>query len=370
VLLWQNELIHLLLIACAIFLVYPSLLIKSHRDQYFDFASLGFLVLLFSLFLGFRSIHSGADTYNYVSYYLTFIEGGVREFKFEPLFYLINRLFSYFMPPIYFIFFLTIVQCLFIVGVCFKLKIKSKSLTFIVFLAFLPGLDMMTNGLRQGLASYLGMYLLVFLIDKPKKYKIIMLFPVFIHYSYALMGLGLILSSFLKKYPIKMLSYLVSIIFFTFWSLFSGEMLVKFLAGLSLSINPLAYDLVKYLMLQDGLFSSFVKIYFAAISLLLTGFYFLFRDIRYIVQSDKVFNALFSISLIGNLLYSAVFFSEYSYRFFYVFYPIQALSFAYFSGKYVDNIYWKAVIFFIIVLNILITYSTNTFLEMDLLSIF
>ncbi|MDX1303674.1 EpsG family protein [Photobacterium sp.] len=331
-------------------------------------------VITISFFIGFRSEFSGVDTQTYIKIFYQAVESNELVLNYELFFSLIIYLSSQFLSVEMYLFFIAFFSFLGLLIAARMLNLSNATVFIVVFLAFLPGLDLVTNGIRNGLSLTLGLPFFVYamIVNKSKRLipKLINITPVFFHYSYIPIFFMGFISRKLINYKLSIILILISIVFFTTWIIIPAD-LIQGIARPYTSLPDPFGKLARYIILEKQIMSEGVKAYFYVVSLLLT----LITAIPLLSQphtakKDDRYNRLFFISSLGIMVYSSVYFMGFSYRFMFLFYPIQILAFTYVWDKYVTNQLTRIIIVAFIILNFLVTYSTSTFTEMDLLFVY
>src|SRR5690606_2334861 len=101
---------------------------------------------------------SGVDTPAYIAY---FRGDELTPRQFEIGFALFTQVFRVFGSAEWYIWGIAMVQVLSMALAARLLGIRNLAVVLIAYIAFLPGLDMLTNGMRNGLALTLGMPILI-----------------------------------------------------------------------------------------------------------------------------------------------------------------------------------------------------------------
>lgn len=108
------------------------------------------LIFFAFVFFGLRDRYSGTDTKNYLDYYDALGDGREIDFVMEPLFDFFSQGLLVLNSGRAYIFTLLAIQIVAIVLLSFFIRLRFFSTLLLMFVSFLPGLDLMTNGLRQG----------------------------------------------------------------------------------------------------------------------------------------------------------------------------------------------------------------------------
>ena len=326
----------------------------------------GISIFVICSFIGLRSTTSGVDTFDYYTY---FTSKDVVDQGFEPGFVFITKVLRFvFSAELYFLF-IAILQGAALVLAGRMLGIKNSALTLIAFLSFIPGLDLFSNAVRNGLALTIGMPLLVGTAITGRRFKYLNLLPATIHLSYGLISA---ISFTVRRFA----SVKSNVILFVFSILFCflGFRLSSAMLASHLDSVPKGYvgisQIIKYMLLENELLSDAVKLYFAVVSLLFSIFYFIVLGVDKASRQDIVLTRLAYVSLSIQLCYMIVSFSEYAFRFMFIAYPLQILMFVYVAERYIKVVWRVPIVILVLTVNIAVTYSTNTYATYQLLDIF
>lgn len=330
-----------------------------------------FFLYTFSVLIGFRSKYSGVDTKSYFNYFLDIKARVNPYYTFEPGFIYFTQLITKIASVEVYIFILSATQLLCIYLSAKLLDIKNKLITLVAFLCFMPGFDMLTNGLRGGFALLFGLLLLVATVVKHNRLALINVIPAFFHASYAIVT---IVSLFVKKFSgqkMNLFIFVSSLIFFGIWLTVNPVTVIGFFESLNKDANSLGRigRLVRYLIIEKELMSFSVKLYFIALSILFSCIYFitLKRDSR--AENDEVLTRMAFIALSIQFIYALFSFSQYSYRFMFLAFPVQILMFSYIMDKYFFGMTRSLIVFAICFFGIITTYTSKTFSSFILLSL-
>lgn len=330
-----------------------------------------FFIYVFSIFIGFRSRYSGVDTNSYFNYFLD-IKAGIKPyFTFEPGFTYFTQLMTKIASVEVYIFILSATQLLCIYLSAKLLNIKNKLTAVVAFISFVPGLDMLTNGLRGGFALILGLVLLVATVINHNRFAFINIFPAFFHASYTIIT---IVTLFVKRFSgqqMNLFIFVSSLLFFAIWLVVNPVAIIGFFESLNKDANSLGRigRLVRYLIIEKELMSFSVKLYFIVLSLLFSFLYFFTLRYNSSAKSDEVLTRMAFIALSIQFIYALFSFSQYSYRFMFLAFPLQILIFSYIIDKYFYGMMRSLIIIAICFLGLITTYSTKSFSQFNLLSL-
>lgn len=327
-----------------------------------DLISYCFIILI-SLILGFRSLDSGTDTRAYVDYFNN-IYGSLGDFEigFEFLTIAINEIGG---SGIYL--FLICLFTLIFISISAKLTQTNQLITIFSTLSFVHGFDLLTNGIRNGLAVSLSVLLIVAVTSYNRNVLVRIFAPAlggFIHVSsYVFPLLAMILwRNFQSK------SVLLFLCILALGSLFLGG---QFAIDIILNYAILHAEGVgflnkaaRYVLLDQEILSQHVKYYFLAISAIITFVILYF----YGLLSNEAIKLLARIGILGFVTSATLFFSAFSYRFFVLFFIPQILVFSHILGLNSISVKWKFVMLIFVLMNFIVTYTTNSFVNMNLLA--
>ncbi|MFY8273986.1 EpsG family protein [Pseudoalteromonas sp. SSDWG2] len=326
-------------------------------------------ITFYSTFIGFRSSISGSDTLSYINYFEDIKHGNSPAFGFEIGFELLTRFFVLFDRVDIYIFFLTFSQMLLVYVAACTLKLKNKILVLILYVCYLPGLDMLSNATRGGLALSLGLPILVFTVVRNRGSRVFNFLPLMFHSSYLILAINGLLSKRFSGYRLNFFLFSFSIFFFIFWLVFPPELIVRIADGFSKEGSNVG-KFARYLLLERELLSFVVKMYFVFVSVVFSLFYISFSFVNRKIIEDDYLSRLAFVVMSTQLLYAVVSFSEYSFRFMYLAYPIQVLMVCYIFENYFRTIYRPFWAFLLAFLGFSMTYTTKTFGAYELLYIF
>ncbi|SFN76478.1 EpsG family protein [Salegentibacter flavus] len=328
-----------------------------------------FLVYLFSfLFLGLRDSNSGTDTAAYISFFEKIQYSQNFEFTWEYIYNVFAYLIGLIFDSTGFIIANVVIQLLLISFISRKLKIKEISLILLAYISFLPGFDMLTNGMRQGLSIPLAM-IIYFIWQYKKSINKLSVFILFIlHKSILIYIPFLIVSSFTKtNHKLKLINLFLSlfVIFILLWHLMDlrdvlSPVMNSITFQLSESNLTLGEKFNVYLTNDSDMLSGIYKYYFLMISIFFLFFVFKSRkEISEHTNNVVLRDYAFFVSFLA-LPYAIIWISPFSYRFMYIFY-LPGLIFSVYFLNIQNQI--KSYYFYLLVVLVagLFTYGSNTF---------
>lgn len=347
---YLGNIVYIFLFYCLLLLSFLFNRIKNFFTLYLACSS----VIVVSVFLGFRSLDSGKDTHGYVKYFTD----GFKNFNFEFGFYYFSNFLSYFLDAAGYLYVIAVLSIIFIALAAFSFKIKNISLVVLIYSGLLPGLDMLTNTIRNGLALNISA-LIIILSLHINKFKILTLLPAMIHNS-------TVLTALISALPVKYKLHRVNVFLFSLSSLlflafsFINIDIYSFSAKYNTGSDLLS-KLVRYIILDKDLLDKSVEIYFKAISLTLALPYvycvIVSRNFRY----DEFIHRLMFVAMLLVLFYAAFSLAEFSYRFMYLSYPLLVITSVYCYEKYFKSTLSHIVFYSFTLFLTLITFTTSTF---------
>ncbi|EGQ8204168.1 hypothetical protein GWZ47_16590 [Vibrio cholerae] len=322
-------------------------------------------VIVFSALFGLRSEKSGTDTIEYIEYFQSKLQNPDGNYRFELGFEHITSFFAIFGSDEFYIFSLTFLILIFLlISAC---RFKCNVAIFLVsFFCFLPGLDMITNGIRNTLATIISLLLLSFSNDRGTNIRTILVISTssLIHKSTLMYSLVLIVSRIINIERHAKSLILFSVFLFMLANFTHYSNLFQFLSGYTSGYGIFS-KFSRYLVNSDELLSPYVKLYFFVVSLTLCLYIALNNAV--LVTEKEIIMAKFSF--IGLIVLSAIYFIPYSYRFMLLFYPFQVLCVSIIISRQGLKASSCAMLSFIIG-NAVITYATNTSRALVFLDIF
>lgn len=339
-----------------------QLFISSKSGTKFDNVSCFSLIFTVVVFFGFRSVSSGVDTLAYHRYFEHVSLFQINNLGFEPGFYLFTRVFSYFNAWNAYLIAIVLIQLFFVFVSAKLLRIKSVFLVLLLYVALLPGFDLLTNGLRQGVALCFGGTMLV-LAHNNTKYKLLSVIPFLFHKSLLLNSLLVFIPRFFAKLSIiRLLVILGAVVAGVGFlgSQFGGGVQFSSLLPIPLpgSGHTLGAKMDMYLYIEKQLLSNTMKMYFLILSysLFLPYLYYLFTRPEVVVR----LNFIALVTVVMHNIYLLIWWTNFSYRFMYISYvPIILLSIASIEGS--KGKYFMVYLYLIALLGVFTTYSSKNY---------
>ena len=335
---------------------------------------LNFIILLYLmvLALGLRTIYSGVDTASYYQYYNEVSSSGINTRDYEFGFFGFTLISSYLGGWDFFLIFSVVLQLLSVYLSACLLKIKQPNLAVFLYIALLPGFDLLTNGLRQGIALSVGSIFLVMSLYR-NNLKIFNLIPIVFHKS-TIVYIG---SFFIPKNEKINISYIkgfvllggVVVVIGYMGSFLDGSIKFEDLLPLPLigTNHTLGAKIDMYLYIEKQLLSESMKFYFLVLSyvILLPFIYGVFFKPT-LIKSVLSFG-LFCLCL--HFLFLLIWWTNFAYRFMYISYIPSVLLFVK-CTELIGLERLKYFMFSILILGILSTYGSNNFSSFSLLDLY
>ena len=328
-----------------------------------------FMILFFSfVFLGLRSSTSGTDTSNYVKYF----NSNKSNEDFEALYNAFTYLLRLISGSAGFIFANVLVQMLLIIVICRIIKLQNTALVLLAYVSFLPGFDMLTNGLRQGLSTCIVTLIFVLAYQREKISKIFTFCVVFLHKSALPFGFFYFLAWIKNE---KWMFKLINLMAITFLVLIVLWHWINFTDDLSAITNIMSLPMFDvdqsignkfniYLISEQEILSGAFKYYFL---LILSGFLSTFYIYRKQVKSlsHKRHILLFAMLVFFLALpYALIWQSPFSYRFMYsAFLPglVFAVKMIEIGNRKTHLLYLVGIL----LVSAILTYGSNTYLKFN-----
>ena len=276
---------------------------------------------LFFLVFGLRSVDSGVDTFGYRN---SFDSGLVGEDVSSDLgFQIVADFVSLFSKDSkVFVLVLFLMQYAILICACATLKIRSLAYYLVVFILFLPGFDLFSNTVRQGVSVAFGFLAIALILRR----RFVASFPVLV------LACGLHSSAFMYflLYPLLFSTrralhfgfYAIPVVFFS--TNYVDLSLASFLNSLGLPglLGDLVAKLYNYESYVDGRMSGSIKLYlFLVFYLPLVGvFSFLYKD-----KPFEAFDVVLGFYVLVLLVYAVISKGTFSFRLLYLIYPVCVL---------------------------------------------
>jgi hypothetical protein len=337
------------------------ILLIQYRYSYTLKKFIIFLIYAFvSLSLGLRSNSSGRDTQGYVTSF-SFIEvGGYSGYDptWELLYNLLSHSISILELGSIFLLVNVLIQLVLVHASAIYVGIKNTPLTLFMYISLMPGFDMLTNGMRQGISVPIGLFISLIILSNRIYFPISALYFI-LHKSLLYNLLIAALTMLQHKYYITVARFLllVSVLLMVMWQFVDASSYVSgFVQLIDLQLNESAQTVGQkassYLLTQNDLLSPIIRLYFVIIyvAFVLSAYYISFKTQ---VDDGKLLLIVAALSLPYALLYDG----SYSYRFLYMFY-LPALLYLLLSF---ENSKIKWALLLISILFGVLTYGSNTY---------
>nr|WP_294860860.1 EpsG family protein [uncultured Fluviicola sp.] len=344
-------------------MVFISIIDKKRTIKFWTVS----MILLFSfLFLGLRSNTSGTDTINYVKYF----NSDTPNEGFEAFYNAFTYLLRLITGPEGFVFANVFVQMLLIVLICRIIKLQNMALVLLAYVSFLPGFDMLTNGLRQGLSTCIVTLIFVLAYQRQVIPKITAFCVVFLHKSTLTFGIFYFLAWIKNE---KYLFRIINVLAIAFVLLIASWHVINFtedLAGFATAVSMPMFDVDQsvgnkfniYLIAEQEILLGAFKYYFLLILLgFLSTFYIYRKQIKMLPDKRQILLFAMLVFLLA-LPYALIWQSPYSYRFMYsAFLP--GLVFAVKMVEIGNQRKHMLYLLLILLVSAVLTYGSNTYLN-------
>lgn len=324
--------------------------------------------IIFSCVIGLRSFDSGTDTLAYVSYF-----NSVHEDRgyFEPFFYFFTLFFATISSATTYIFSLSAIPIFLVLFAAMSAEVSRPALIVCLFLCFVPGIDLITNGVRSGLSLSVGLWIAVISSRYTKTRYLLSSFPIFVHYSYIIVLLSDVSSRFLSTRKLTIANGLGCLLI-VFWLLVDAKEVVTYITDFYFSNSDGFASIIdkslRYLINRQSFLSQAVFMYFALLSIFLGLVNSYFIRVKKITSS-RTSLVLYSLSTLTFLCFALVSFSPFSYRFMFIAYVFQIFLFGCLLDILAESDWAKLAYFFLISVSSVITYTTATMTRFTFLNL-
>lgn len=332
------------------------LIALSVNDRNMDFALSVTICFLFSIIYGSRDINSGTDTSRYYQLYNNIMQESYSST--DLFFWAFTKAMRLLKSPEFYIYTITLAQLilLFLAGV--RLKIRNLSLYILSYVSFLPGFDLMTNGLRQGLALSVVVFALSF--DHARVSRSMgIFFATQLHKSAWIFLPFLLLRKAKEKYRKIVVALVVCLFVYSLFGLDISN-IIRFLMDIGKANNlwgsVLLSKLYIYSTLSSGVLSGEMRMLFLGLSILLFLFSYYFSN-----KKDDGSEVWFLFGSTIQILFLIMNKSAYSYRFFYIAYPLYIISISISLNK--QKVLPQMLFMICVVIGGILTFGSKTFRE-------
>lgn len=311
--------------------------------------------IILGCIIGLRSFDSGTDTLAYVRYFESIDTNAI---QLEPIFYLYTLFFNFLGSETAYIFSLSILPLVFIHYSCVTLNVDRPVLVICLFLSFVPGIDLITNGLRQGLALTMLLVVVAIASHRPAIRTFLYTIPVLIHFS-GLMVVIADLSS--RRMGTRIVSAVLALACLSIlsWQVISANFLVDILTGFLGTSFPIIEKLIRYLINTKSILSNTVYLYFLVTSVFLAcAIAFLYKELDQ--PRGQPLEVIYKISVLLFLGFGLVSFSAFAYRFMFIAFVFQVVTLGVLMDWRGEQAITKILYLFLISAGSAITYTTNT----------
>ncbi|GGZ00473.1 hypothetical protein GCM10007169_16730 [Shewanella fodinae] len=310
------------------------------------------------------------DTHGYVEFYNNLLVRPSDFYQqFEPGFYYFSLATTVFDSYEAYIFLITAFQLVLMYVSIKLLNCRNAILPLAMYVSFVPGLDMLTNGIRGGLALSIACFCITFSLRFNILNRISVIIASSVHYSILIVLFVQFISSFKLKYKLLVRLNVLVFFIFLFWRVMDVSQLLAILDSYTKGYSVFS-KFVRYLVIEKQLMDENVKLYFMVVSLLLSVTILYLSKMVQHIEEDNIFIRLFYISTLLLLLYAAVSFSEYAYRFMFLAYPFQILLIAYLSERTKCPVKTQCLLYAMALAMAMVTYTTKTYSSFEFFQIF
>lgn len=309
------------------------------------------ITLVLSILFGFRTIETGTDTYAYYTWYESL--GRLYTTRdFEPAFTILGRAVHWFTDDASMFF-------TFIAALTFYYISKAGSLSsgmlvvpllLVMSVSFISGVDLVSNGIRNGLALAIATYALLKYLDGGGNTKYIACVGVasMIHASCVLFFVVIFINRIISDRHLKLAFYFYLLIF-SMESLNVFNFVFETIASIGIGSHIIS-RILAFKYQESDMFNGYIKYYFFVITLIP---YLLF-EFKYYVNKKL---AIIHYALL--IPYALIFSAPSSYRFSYLSFYILVIIIAQ-SVFYSQSRTKRVAIYAMILAMIFITYTTKT----------
>lgn len=334
-----------------LFVFVIALLCKGMRAPSVALVGAVGIVLVLSILFGFRTVDTGTDTYAYYSWFES-LDRNYTTRDFEPLFTIIGRIVNWFTTDA--TVFFTIITALTLYYIA-KAGVVFSSMLVVPFslatsVSFISGVDLLSNGVRNGLALAIASYALLKYLDNGKVFKYVFYISMasMIHSSCVVFFIVLFIKKLLNERYLNVTFYLY-ILIFSLESLNIFDFIFINISSMGIGSHIIS-RILAFKYEQSDMFSGFIKYYFFAVTLIP---YLLFR-FKYYVNKLLVI-----VHYVLLMPYALIFSSPSSYRFSYLSFYLMVFILAQ-AVLYNNSKPKRLAIYIMIIFMMIITYTTKT----------
>jgi len=343
------------------------LISTASKNKYLEIFSIFSIFAFCIFFLGLRDTNSGTDTLNYITT-LKYSINSARPEGWDYLFFLISKILFNLNNPTVFIAGIVTIQLSLIIIVSHILKIENKVLVLFIYISLMPGFDMLTNGLRQGISAPIALIIFSLIFIKHKIPKIFLSVLIFLHKStltYLASSIALFfLKGKIERFFFKAI-FILTISIIIFWHFFDFTSHVNKLS-LLLQIQILdsgfllGDKLSAYVTNDTDILLGIFKYYFTFIAIfLMLPKLILKESINSTNKKANITPIWFSV-YIFSIIYALVWISPYSYRFMYTMFLPGIIASVHATDKKKKTTFYIALGTFMLGI---LTYGSNTFIN-------
>ncbi len=305
-------------------------------------------ILSLSIIFGYRTIDTGTDTSTYYSWY-EFLGSPNSTREFEWLFENIGYTFKTFdIDARFFLFSIAFISCLMLTKAYGKENKSLSGLALCATFSFIPGMDLLINGVRNGLALAIASYAAIKFFQDYKKINFLILVGIatLIHSSAIMFIVALCMPSLSRRFYLIPLYVFIVCFFMEIVGTFDA--LFRLLASAGIGGHYIS-RLLAFKYQESDMFSGILKYYFFVISLIPAGLYLL---------NKKINTQLLCFYYTISIPYSLIFSSPSSYRFSFLgYFIVIAIIMDYINKASFLN---RQMMYVFLLIMFIITYTTNS----------
>ncbi|RKQ38343.1 EpsG family protein [Enterobacter sp. R1(2018)] len=328
-----------------------ALLCKGLKENSLSAIGTVLIIFLLAVLFGFRTIDTGTDTFAYSTWFSS-LEGSHIFRDFEPLFTIIGQAVNLFTTDTSVFFtFITGLTLYYIskAGMVFS-SILVVPLSIVMSVSFVSGIDLLSNGIRNGLALAIASYALLKYLDNGKgfKYLVYITMASMIHSSCIVFFIIFVIKPLLNERYLKIIFYIYIAIFFA-ESLKVFDFLFTSISNAGIGSHVIS-RILAFKYQESDMFSGFIKYYFFAITIIP---YLLFKFKYYVNKRLAI------VHYVLLMPYAMIFSSPSSYRFSYMSFYLMVFILAQ-AVLYNNSRPKRLVVYVMIIAMMIITYTTKT----------
>lgn len=332
------------------FMLFIALICKGLKIPNFSLLISIFTVLFLTILFGLRDVQTGTDTITYLNWFKS-LGSQYPTRDFEPLFTIIGRSVYFFTENDSWFFSLISLMTLFFLSITYKnlSHIFAVPLGLVMSVSFISGTDLITNGIRNGLALSIATYAAVKFLKNEKtiRFITIVILASLIHSS-CFIFLIFIATKYIKAEKYVKIAFYFYLLVFILEAFKVFDFIFITISNLGIGSHIIS-RILAFKYQESDMFSGPVKYYFFVITIIP----YILYAFRYNVDAK-----LITMHYILLLPFAMIFSSPSSYRFSYIsFYVMIGIICQASLGS---SIFKRLIIYTSILAMLIITYSTKT----------